>query len=250
MGKFVVNIDSDVRDSPVGFGGYAEPKKKGRWKTVLAIVATTVAALAAIFGIGFYVYWQGLKSSPQYSLALIVDAAKNNDQTTVNELVDINAVVDDFLPQITDKAVELYGRGVAPDVIQRVARVAAPVMPAVKERARAELPAAIRQKTERFGYVPFGAMVLGADRYLDIQIVGDTATVRSTLPEHDFEVRMKKAGTRWKIVGVKDEPLATQIAQRIGQEIIAIAANGNSGQKRLGLSNIDQLLREAEEIFK
>ena len=247
MAKFTVDIDS----VPVGLGGYATQKKPSRLKKI-AVGVLAVVALVAIFGsIGFYFYWQSFKATPQYSLASIVDAAKSNDQATVSELVDIDAVVDDFLPQITDKAVELYGRGLAPDLIQRVARVAAPVMPALKDRAREELPGAIRQKTDKFGSVPFVAMVLGADRYLNIVIEGGIATVTSKLPEHNFEVRMKRAGDKWKIVAVKDEELATRIAQKVGQEIIGIATNGpRSGQSKLGLKTINDLLKEAEEIFK
>ena len=236
---------------PVQLGGYTVPARRSRLKKIVLIVLGSLFAIAFVAGTGFYFYWQSLKSTPQYSLALIVDAAKRNDQTTVNRLVDIDAVVDDFLPQITNKAVELYGRGLPPDVIQRVARVAGPVMPAVKDRAREELPGAIRQKTAEFGYVPFEAMVLGAEQYLDIKIDGDSATVKSLVPEQDFEVRMKRDGGEWKIVSVKDDKLATNIAQRVGQEIIAIAANGpNSGRSRLGVKNINDLLNEAEKIFR
>ena len=251
MGKFVVNIDDVSGEMPVGLGGYVSPKKPSRWKKVVAGLAIAAALILLIVGVGSYLYWRSFKSTPQYSLALIVDAGRRSDQTALNELVDIDAVVDDFLPQITNKAVELYGRGLPPQVIGRVAQIAAPVLPAVKDRAREELPGAIRQKTERFGNVPFAAMVLGAERYLDIKVDGETATVRSKLPEHNFEVRMSRIGDRWKIVGLTDEPLATKIAQKIGQEIIGIAANGpNSGKSRIGLKNINELLKQAEEIFK
>lgn len=246
-GKFAASADR----LEVGLGGYVQPVKRSRAKTYAIWAASVLAAVAVVSAIGFYFYWQSMKRTPQYSLALIVDAAKSDNQREVNELVDIDSVVDDFLPQVTDKAVELYGRGMPPDVIQRVARVAAPVLPAVKDRARAELPNAIRQKTEQFGNVPFAAMVLGADQYLDIKTTGDDATIRSKVPERDFEVRMKRAGDRWKIVGVKDQKLATTIAQRVGQDILAIATNGNSSAKtRLGVKNINELLNEAEKIFK
>ncbi len=239
------------KDLPVGLGGYSTAPRRSKLKKAALILLGSALAISLIGGLGFYFYWQSLKSTPQYSLALIVDAAKRNDQATVNRLVDIDAVVDDFLPQITQKAVELYGRGMPPTIIQQVARVAAPVMPAVKDRARDELPVAIRQKTAEFGYVPFEAMVLGAEQYLDIKIDGDTATVKSLLPEHNFEVKMKRDGREWKIVAVKDDKLATTIAQRVGQEIIAIATNGpESGRTRLGVKNINDLLNEAEKIFK
>ena len=239
------------KELPVQLGGYAKPARRSRLKKIALIALGSLLAIALVAGTGFYFYWQSLKTTPQYSLALIVDAAKRNDQATVNRLVDIDAVVDDFVPQITDKAIELYGRGLPPVVIQQVARVAGPVMPAVKDRAREELPGAIRQKTSEFGYVPFEAMVLGAERYLDILVTGDDATVKSLVPDQAFEVRMKRHGTEWKIVAVKDDKLATNIAQRVGQEIIAIAANGpNSGRSRLGVKNINELLNEAEKIFR
>lgn len=255
MGKFAVNID----DRPFG-ATEAEaaqpppshvPRRRGMFRTVAVTAILTFLTVGAVAGIGFFFYWRHLKTTPQYSLALIVDAAKRNDAKTVGELVDIDAVVDDFLPQITGKAVEMYGRNLPPDTLHRIARIAAPVMPAVKDRARDELPGAIRQKTETFGDVPFAAMVLGADTYLDIKVDGDSATVRSKVPEHNFEVKMTRTGDRWKIAGVRDEELATRIAQRIGQEIVAIAVNGaGSKQSRLGVKNINELLRQAEEIFR
>ncbi len=225
--------------------------KRKTWKTVVVTAAATFAVVCVITSISSYFYWRHLKTTPQYSLALIVDAAKQDQQETVNDLVDIDMVVDDFLPQITDKAVELYGRGLPPETVQRVARIAAPVMPALKDRARDELPGAIRQKTSAFADVPFAAMVIGADKYLDVSVAGDVATVKSKLPEHNFEVQMKRTGERWKISAVKDDALATRIAQRIGQEIIAIAVNGSGSRKsRLDIANINELLREAVEIFR
>lgn len=247
MGKNVIEIE---RIPAVD----KEPHYSTSGKTLRTILLTSVitfVVVASAAGIAFYFYWSYLKTTPQYSLALIVDSAKRDDQTTVNELVDIDSVVEDFLPQITGKAIELYGRGLPPETIQRVARVAAPVLPAVKDRARDELPGAIRQKTASFGSVPFAAMVLGADGYLDVTVDGEMATVRSKLPEHSFEVTMKKTGDRWKIAGVRDDELATRIAQRIGQEIVSIAANGaGSSRSRLGIKNINELLREAEDIFR
>ena len=58
---------------------------------------------------------------------------------------------------------------------------------------------------------------------------GNEAIVKSKLPEHSFEMRMTRSGDRWKVVGVRDEKLATSIAEKIGQEIIAIASSGRNG---------------------
>jgi len=252
MSKFVVDLDNPETTELPGFGGHTEPKPKTRVRKVAAIIGISLVVIAVIGAVGGYFYWRSFLDTPQYSLALIIDAARNNDQATIDQLLDSDAVVDDFLPQITSKAVELYGRGQPPQIIARIAEIAAPVLPAVKDRARAELPKAIRQKTETFSSVPFAAMVIGADRYLDISFEGEKALVKSRLPEHSFEVIMQKSGTHWKIVGLRDEKLATNIAQKVGQEIIGLAAKGGRGTSAdsLGIKNVNELLRQSEDIFR
>jgi len=220
-------------------------------KRQFTIAGFVLLGLVLTAGIGALLYYQSLKKTPQYSLALLVYAAKRDDKSDIDSLVDINAVVDDFMPQVTNKAVELYGRGQPPEVLKKVARLALPLLPAVKERARAELPRLMRERTARFGSVPFFAMVMGADQYLDISISGDTAIVKSKIPEHPLEMKMKKSGDRWQIVGVRDEQLATAIARKIGQEIMAIAVGGGkNAADQFGIGNLTDLLRQAEELVR
>ena len=62
----------------------------------------------------------------------------------------------------------------------------------------------------------------------------------------------RNGDNKWKVVGVRDEQLATNIARKIGQDIIAIAKhrdNKAAGEK-LGVRNLTELLQQAEEIFK
>ena len=183
---------------------------------------------------------------------LLIEAARNNDQNATDELVDVGAVVDDFMPQITSKAVDLYGRGLPNETIVRIATVAAPLLPAVKDRARDELPNVIRERTEKFKNIPFAAMVLGADRYLDITVEGNTAYVKSRSADRPFRVKMKRNGRRWQIVGLQDDQLSTQIAEKIGQEIVAVASKGgvDAAGERLGVKNLSDILRQAEEIYR
>ena len=230
---------------------YGSRQSGGRFGRVLKILALAVAVIVVVGSIAGYFYWQSLKTTPQYSLALLIDASRRSDQAEIGRLVDTSRVVDSFIPQITAKAIELYGRGVPNVTIQRIAEISTPLIPAVKDRARAELPGVIRDRTHQFQSIPFSAMVLGAERYLQIDIEGDSASVKSRLPDRPFEIKMQKNGERWQVVGVTDEQLATRIAQRVGQDIIAIASRGNKATtNELGIQNLNNILRQAEELFK
>jgi hypothetical protein len=124
-------------------------------------------------------------------------------------------------------------------------------MPAVKDRARSALPRLIRERLEKIGDVPFPALVIGAERYLSIETSGDSATVRPRTGDRAFELRMVRAGDRWKVVAVRDSALAAEISRKLGQEIIAIALDPeNVGPNRLGVGNLSDLLRSAQEILQ
>lgn len=221
-------------------------------RKALKVTLIALAAIVVVAGSGCYIYWQQQKGTPQYSLALIVDAARRDDSAQLDSLVDIDAVADDFLPQITGKAYEMYGRGLPQQRVGDLQRIAAPLMPAVKERARAELPRVIRDRTEKFDNVPFAAMVLGADRYLDISVQGDTAEITSKIPNRPLDLKMQRNGDKWKVVGIRDDKLAENIAQRVGQELIAVAKTGDieTAGQRLGVQNLQNVLKQAQELIR
>lgn len=251
MAKVVVDLE---KNSEL-FEGSQIPEKKSVFGRVLKVLAGLVILSILAGSIGGFFYWRYLKTTPQYSLALIVDAARRDDQKAIDELVDTDEIVEDFVPQIVDKAVELYGRGVAPETIQRIARLAAPIMPVVKQRAKAELPNLIREKTDAYEKIPFWAMAIGAEKYLEINVEGEKATLKSKLPDHPLEIEMKKNGDKWKVVGIKDEKLARQVAEKIGQEMITLAKNRGKDKvtelgKRIGIKNLGELFEKAQKLFE
>lgn len=259
MSNFVVNLNEPTKGSaptvgatPTFLENQNAPRKPSVFLKILKIFGGLLILFLVIGAVGGYFYWRNLQTKPQYSLALLVDAARRGDEAAIDKLVDTDAVVDDFIPQITGKAIELYGRGLAPATIQKVAQVAAPFLPAVKQRARAEVPVLIRQKTSQFENIPFWAIAAGAERYLDITNEGDRAFVRSQDPNRPLEVVLKRSnGERWQVIGVKDEILARRIAEQIGQDLITGAKNGNlkkAGEK-LGVSNLEDVLKNAD-VFK
>jgi hypothetical protein len=259
MSRIVVDINKQQKETaqtsvvaPSFLGNQTATRKPSIFLKVLRIFGIALILFLIVGGVGSYFYWQNLKKTPQYSLALLVDAARRDDQKAVDDLVDTDQTVDDFMPQITDKAVELYGRGVAPSTIQKMAQIAAPLMPAIKQRARAEVPNLIREKTLQFENYPFWTIAVGADKFLEIIREGDKAFVKSKVPNQSFEVTLKRSGERWEVVAIKDEVLARHVAEKIGQDLISVAQKGGvkKAGEQLGVSNLEEILRKADDIFK
>jgi len=230
----------------------AKPKKRDGCAKFLVIAAIVVALLFLIGAIVCYFYWQGVKTSPQYSLALLVDAARRGDQKAIDELVDTDAVVESFLPQVTDKATELYGRNLPADKIAKVKDAAVPLMPAIKQRARAEVPRVIQEKTEKFASIPYWAIALGAGQFLDIETQGDLAVVTSQIPERPFVLSMKRNGDKWRVVGIKDDVLAKRIAETIGQELIAISTREGlkKASEKMNAPGLENIKKKIDDLFK
>jgi hypothetical protein len=221
----------------------------------LAVVFSVLLFLTLLAAVGGFLYLRSFSGTPQYALAEIVDAARDRDNKRIEERLDVDAVVDDFVPQITSQAVELYGRGLPSDVLKKAEIAAARVIPVIKQRARAELPELLRKKTRKFERVPFWILVIGADRYLDIETKDGTAIVRGRQNDRDLELHMREENGLWKVVAVRDEELARKVAEKIGQELIFLAKEaGKNGVeevgRRLGLDGIGDLLKQAEDIFK
>jgi len=260
MSKIVIELDDKNGEveadnkAPI-LEEYQKSGKKGVFFRIFKILVVLFVLLSLVAAVGGFAYWQYLKTTPQYSLALLVDAAKRDDQEKIDELIDTDVVVDDFVPQIVEKAVDIYGRGLAPSLVKRITIVATPFIPVVKKRARAEFPNLIREKTERFEKFPFWAMAIGANRYFAFERDGDIATVTSKMPDQELNIKMKRNGKRWQIVGFKDDKLATQIARKIGQEMIGLAKNKGKDTvdtlgRQIGIPNLGDVINKTEEIFK
>jgi hypothetical protein len=220
-------------------------------KCVLSI-ASFIALALCLLSLSGWLYWRQLKTTPQYSLALLIDAAKSGDSEQINKLVDTDAVVDSMVPQIIEQAAELYGRGLPRGVVNKIALLKTPLLPAVKQRVRSELPIILQREAQPLFDVPFAALVVFADRYLVISTEGKVATVRLRLPNNDLEFSMRQDGDVWRISGVRDDELSRKIAESVGQQMIGLATEGDLKQaaESLGVKDLDGLIKRAEELLR
>jgi len=228
MAKFKIDIGGEENETVVEpkkadapkLSNYDQPKSSGGAKKIIGIVAAVLLGIFLVVAVVGYFYWQNVKFQPSYSLALLVDAAQRNDQKTIDQVLDTDAVIDDFVPQVTAKAIELYGKNTSPTDLLKIQQQAAPYLPEIKTAAREKVPALIREKTKPFENFPMWLIALGAGQYLDIRIDGDKAFVKSKIPDQQLELTMRRKGDLWQIIAVKDDALARRLAEQFGQEMI------------------------------
>jgi hypothetical protein len=257
MSGFLVSLEEPEKESyeqkeaKVAPEKPQEPGKRSGFGKFLKISGIFLFVLLLTGAIAGYFYWQSLKQSPQYSLALLADAVRRDDQKAIDELIDLDAVVDSFLPQVMEKAMEMYGRNAPPSAISKVTTLAESIKPAIKKRAREEVPRVVREKIQRFEGVPSWAIAIGASWFLEINQTGDTATVISKIPERPFQLTMKRIGDKWRVIAFKDEALAKAFAEKIGQEIMKILSieSLNKIKEKVKNSDLEEIKKRVESIF-
>ncbi len=233
----------------------SKPKKR---RGILGKILLALGALLLVSGvlaaIGGYWWWSNLQKSPTYSLALLVDAARNDDHKTVEQLLDTNAVVDNFVPQVKEKANERYGRSFPPDKVKRAEQLLTqylmPILPGVKERAKQEVPRVIKERTQSLPQVSPWIMTAGINRLVSVEENGDTAIVKGSLQNREVELTMQRVSEveRWKIIAVKEPVMADQIAEEVAQKILATLNKKNGDAKSQSKNTIEDLRKQIEDI--
>jgi hypothetical protein len=206
--------------------------KAGRISTIIALSIVGVVLLAIVGG---YVWWRGFTQGPAYTLALLVDAARRDDAGTVDTIIDSDQVAQGFIPQIIDK---IAGGGVAlpPNIQRGQLSTAIPLLiPRVRELVRAEITRGMKGVAEQVGTsLPTPLLAMGISRASEVEEAGDAATLKLKMADRIIEVSMRRNGDNWKIVTVKDDALAGEIAGRLASSLTSPADSQSQPRRRPG----------------
>ncbi len=231
-----------------------KPQRRGLLFKVLLVLAGLFLLAAVVGGTAGYWWWTNLQKSPAYSLALLIDAARKDDQPGVEQFLDTNAVIDDFVPQITEKATERYGRGFPPPVVAKATQQLQPllrqVLPQIKEIARREIPRIIKEKSQAAPQTSPVVLAIGLGRVITVDETGDAAKVTANFQSREIEFRMRRNGDRWQIIGAKDEALADKIADQVAQKVLATVTQRQTTGKTVSNKDlIDDITRQIQQII-
>jgi hypothetical protein len=162
-----------------------------------------------------FAWWQYFKTTPSYSLALLVDAAQRNDQPAFDRVVDLDQVIDTFIAQAAQgSTLGLTPESVTPVRLQ-LQSLAPETSASLKQVVKEEIGTRINEVAASSGSRPFLLIALAMPFAADIKRSGDSAQI--TINDNDqVELRMaRRDGSDWKVVSLRDQALAARVVQGI-----------------------------------
>jgi uncharacterized membrane protein len=210
-------IDFDNKPPPTGA---ARPRRKGRLGRLLLILALVAMGFGVVAVAGGYFWWQYYKSTPAYSLALLVDAVQQEDMTTIDQLVNTDKVATNVSSELAQKAAGRYGAALEPAARQQVEALVPALMPKVKQTLRDEVVKSVRELSQNTQRRPFIIVALALPYVVKITTENDTAKV--AVPNSETELTLQRNGERWQIVGIKDSALVQRLVDRMAEDLPAI----------------------------
>jgi hypothetical protein len=201
----------------------------GRYLSLTALIITGVV-LVLLFSA--YAWWRSFERSPAYSLALLVDAAQRDDKQTIDSLINPDKIAEGFIPQVMEK---LSGAGstIPPQVRPQLNAVLSQQLPRVRETMRDEVARGLKGlRGGDTSSTPFFVKALGVRGLADVKEQGDTAAVAVKAEGRALDLTMMREGERWRVVTIKDDQLATDIAARLASSIPNVAPQPAQPQPR------------------
>ena len=185
--------------------------RRSRWRLLflVPIFLLVICTFAA------FIWWQYHKTTPAYSLALLVVAAERNDTAAFDQVFDIDQVVERFASEVAQKkGVDLPDwlsnglRSVSPPLIERI-------KPIVREGVRRRIHELGAQSEGK----PFVLTALGVLMRTNVFKDGDKASATITDRAQAMELNLVRTSGQWKVVSVKDDALAGLIMAEIANEL-------------------------------
>lgn len=202
-----------MKSVPHNSGSVVAPSRK--WRAIFLILFGLLIVISA----ALFFWWQRYQTTPAYTLALLVDAAQQNDGEAFDQLVDMDRVVDNFMSQM-GQTIGGISEDSATAVRTRLQSVAPGVTATVRQIIREETRKQINEVASPFSTRPFLLMAVAIPFKADISQSNEMAHVKINSREHKVELVLERSNDgRWRVVSLRDDALAARIATNILKDL-------------------------------
>lgn len=216
--RIVINVNQPP-------GGQGSSGRKAGRGIGLPLIIVGVVLLLLIGGVagGGYFWWRNFQGSPAYSLALLADASQRNDNATVDSLLDMDKVTDDFVAQVRKHTAGSYS-SLPSDWSAKLDSVVTALTPRLKETVHDELMKELQRLTARAAGKPFIVVALAIKYFATIKEENNVATAVVNIKDERLQLTMQPDAGHWRITGVQDDKLAKMISDRVKGNLPATTA--------------------------
>lgn len=212
--------------------------KRSRTGKILTVLGITVVALLLLSAGVIFFWWQHYKTTPAYSLALLIDAAQRDDMATVDTIVDTDKVVDNFAGEVVDKAASRYGVALGANTRKQIESLTPQLLPVIRENTRAALTARVKDISQQANQKPFILVALGISYLVNVVAAEDTAKATAVVHDQRVELDLARAGDRWKVVAFKDDALVQRALDQVIKSLPAIGVGSENKPTSTGKHNL------------
>lgn len=204
-------------------GAKASNRRRGRrWLKLVAALGIVIVVVAVLAAAGGYLWWQHYKTTPPYSLALLVDGVQRNDVAVVNEIVDVDKIVDNLADEVTEKSFARYGGTLSTTLRRRVEALMPSLLPGVKQNIRDSLVKRLQEMSEKSEPKPFVVLAIGLPYLVKITTDGNSAKAIAPVQDREIELTLQRNGERWRVTAMKDDTVVPRVVDDIIKDFPAI----------------------------
>ena len=191
-----------------------EMAHKRRWLGLI-LGGLLITGFAAVF-----IWWQHYKTTPAYSLALLVDAAQRNDSAAFDRIIDMEKVIDNFVPHLAQRATGGLASDLATSLRTQLQSLAPGVMSSVKQLISDEIRKRIDEVAAHSGAKPFLLTALAMPYIVNITKNGDMAKATINTDDYQLELLMERSESgAWRVISMRDDALAARIFNDILKDL-------------------------------
>ena len=216
--RIVINLDQ-----PVASGGQRYSAKRARrWPKVVAILLVLIViGVVGLVVAGFF-WWRHYQTTPEYSLALIIDAAQHGDMVEFAKQVDDDAVARNLVSDVSKKASDRYGVALNASLQRQIDFMIPSLIPRLKDTIHQEVANEIKEIAAKSEPRPFIIVAIAVQKLVTINTEGDNARATAQMPNRKIELALQRNGDRWKVTELKDEVLVQRVVDSVMKDLPAI----------------------------
>lgn len=221
--RIVINLDGAKTE------GTKVVRNRRRWPRVVGILALLVLVVVVVAAVGGFLWWRRYQSTPDYTLALILDAVQRNDRAEFQKRIDEDEIAKNMVASVSQKAATRYGFIVNSSVHAQIDAVVPAMLPRLKQTIEDELFQTLKQ----FAIAPeqrsFISVVGVVEKLMAVDTEGDKARATAAMPGHKIELTMRRDANRWKVTEVQDDAVIQRVVDIVMKELPAVGgADSNS----------------------